>query len=545
MRQELHQAIADSVQQLYGQDVQIELTRPDAQFGDYATNVALQLAKQVGKSPKEIAEEIVSKLEHEAIQEAAIAGPGFINIRLSDAALVRELANAKPQPHIGQVVVIETNNPNPFKEMHIGHGYNSIIADTMANLLEAGGAEVHRVSYHGDIGAHVGKSMWSILKAIENDPSKLDEIAPEDRGAFMNTHYAAGATAYNDDPAKKVEIDELAKQSFVPEGIFKEVYEKTMAWSFDDITRKVALLGSKSVERKFLESEADALGVKTVHEHTGKVFTESQGAIIFDGEPYKLHTEVFVASNGNGLYAARDLGLMQLKNEAYHPNKSYIVTGNEQRAYFNVVLRAASLALPDLANQTVNTPTGLVKLSTGKMSSRTGDVVNIDWLFEQIGTAMEAQGGSADNRDTLVGALRYAFLKVRVGGDVVFDVNEALSLQGNSGPYLQYAYARANSVLAKANVLGGELTDLEPAERDFVRKLTEFTDAEAKAYSELLPHHITTYLYELSQQFNSFYEHNRVIGDPRELTRLTLVQRYRETLREGLTLLGIPTPERM
>lgn len=549
MQELLTQDLQAIVTDLFKTAVRPELTRPDEQFGDYATNIAMQLTKQVGKPPREIAEAIAAKLQDlDEVASTSVAGPGFINLTLTDKALLNSLADATPQPHSGQKVVIETNNPNPFKEMHIGHGYNSIIADTMANLLEAGGAEVHRVSYHGDIGAHVGKSMWSILRAIDNDPSKLDDIAPEKRGEFMNQHYTAGATAYKEDEAAKAEIDVLAKQSFAPEGVFKEVYEKTMAWSFDDIARKVALLGSKPVERKFLESEADALGVKTVHEHTGDVFTESQGAIIFDGEPHKLHTEVFVAGNGHGLYAARDLGLMQLKNDAYHPTKSYIVTGNEQRAYFNVVLKAASLCLPELANQTVNTPTGLVKLSTGKMSSRTGDVINIDWLFEQIGHAMKEQGGSAEDRDTLVGALRYAFLRVRVGGDVVFDVNEALSLQGNSGPYLQYAYVRAYSILAKSTeplTLTSSIADLDPAERSLVRKLTEFNDALDRAYTELLPHHVANYLYELSQVFNRFYEQSRVIDDPRQTTRLSLVATYAATLKSGLSLLGIPAPERM
>lgn len=546
MRKELEQAIAGVCKELFQVDAAVELTRPDEQFGDYATNIALQLSKELAKNPREIAEAISSALAHPAISEKTIAGPGFINIRLTDQALLKTLADAAAQPYTGKKVVIETNNPNPFKEMHIGHGYNCIVADTMANLLEAAGAEVHRVSYHGDIGAHVGKSMWSILKAIDNDPSKLDAVNPEERGAFMNQHYAAGATAYKEHESAKAEIDALAKQSFAPEeGVFKEVYETTMAWSFDDITRKVELLGSKPVERKFLESEADAIGVKTVREHTGKVFTESQGAIIFNGEPYKLHTEVFIASSGYGLYAARDLGLMQLKNEAYHPDHSYIVTGNEQRAYFNVVLKAASLCLPELAHQTINTPTGLVKLSTGKMSSRTGDVVNIDWLFEQIGKAMVAQGGTADNRDTLVGALRYAFLKVRVGGDVVFDVNEALSLQGNSGPYLQYAYARANSILVKTGTQSAELNDLEAGERTLVRKLAEFTDVQERAFVELMPHHVANYLYELAQAFNSFYEHNRVLGDAREAARLRLVEIHSSTLKQGLTLLGITAPDRM
>ena len=142
----------------------------------------MQLAKPLGKKPRDIAETIAEKLrENENIADVAVAGPGFINIRLSDSALLESLRARPATRRQGQVAVIETNCPNPFKAMHIGHALNSTLADTMANLLAVSGAAVHRVSYHGDVGTHVGKSMWAILRAIDRDPAKLDEIPPEKR----------------------------------------------------------------------------------------------------------------------------------------------------------------------------------------------------------------------------------------------------------------------------------------------------------------------------------------------------------------------------
>jgi arginyl-tRNA synthetase len=237
---------------------------------------------------------------------------------------------------------------------------------------------------------------------------------------------------------------------------------------------------------------------------------------------------------------------MQLKNEYFHPQKSYIVTAEEQRDYFKGVIAAAELCLPELKDVTVNISTGTVKLTTGKMSSRTGDVVEIDWLFDQVGKAIKALGAQVSDA-AIAGALRYQFLKVRVGSDVVFDIEEAVSIQGNSGPYLQYAHARARSILRKSSSGQGGLdnVELEADERSLVRKVSEFTEVVDRAVGELKTHYICSYLYELAQTFNRFYEHNRVIDDPRESVRLSLVQAYADRLKAGLELLGINAPDTM
>lgn len=538
--------IKQTVASLYSIDTNPVLTRTDEQFGDYATNVALQINKQVGKPPRDVATEIAGQLSGEDIIAVDVAGPGFINIRLSDAKLV-QLSSERPRP-AGGSVVIETNNPNPFKAMHIGHALNSILADTVANLLEASGKDVHRVSYHGDVGAHVGKSMYSLLRFVAGDVSKLDDIKPQERNTFMSRMYAEGSTAYKNDPAAKVEIDKLAQDSFTREdSLYSAVYDICKRWSFEQIDALVARMGNKPIERRYLESEADALGVATTRAHIGDVFMESGGALIFPGSKYGTFDNVFVSSAGRGLYAARDLGLMQLKHRDYPAaDKSYIVTADEQREYFRCVIKAAELALPDLRDMTVNIPTGIVKLTTGKMSSRSGDVLEIGWLFDQIAAAV-TEAGTLAGEDVIAGALRYEFLRVRIGSDIIFDVNEAVSVKGNSGPYLQYAHARARSILAKSmkyEVRSNE-HEFDPAERTLLRKLSEYGEVLQKASEELLPHYICTYLYELAQEFNRFYEHNRVLGDSREQRRLWLVERYADTLKEGLSVLSIHAPNKM
>jgi arginyl-tRNA synthetase len=537
--------IAQLVYELYGINVEVKLTRPDPQFGDYATNVALQIAREVGKNPRQIAVELMEQLQaSREFGKITIAGPGFLNITLGSKDLLAQLYEQVPKQREGQTVVIETNNPNPFKAMHIGHAFNAILADTIANLIETDGAHTYRVSYHGDVGLHVGKSMYSLLRFVGDDIARLHDIPEQERNTFMSRMYAEGSTAYKEDEAAKAEIDDLAQQSFEPKtAMYVQIYDLVKAWSFEQIDSTVARLGNKPTKRRFLESDADMRGVDTVKANVPQVFQESDGALVFKGSEHGAFDNAFVASNGRGLYAARDLGLMQLKNEYFHPQKSYIVTAEEQRDYFKGVIAAAELCLPDLKGVTVNISTGTVKLSSGKMSSRDGDVVEIGWLFDQFDEAIKERGGEPTD-EIAAGALRYQFLKVKIGSDVVFDINEAVSLQGNTGSYIQYAHARARSILAKVEQVG-ELTTVKAEDRAIVRKLGQYSETVAHAQKLLEPHHICTYLFELAQEFNRYYELNQVIGSDEEVHRTALVKVYADTLQKGLGLLGIAAPDKM
>lgn len=539
--------IAKIVKDLFAVDVAVTLTRPDPQFGDYATNVAMQLAKPLDKNPREVAEAIATKLrETGEYADVQVAGPGFLNIRLNNQALL-QIVRREPQPkRAGKEIVIETNNPNPFKAMHIGHAYNAIVADTMANLLAVDGAKVHRVSYHGDVGMHVGKSMWAILRETGGDVAKLEAIKPEERNRFMSKMYAEGSRAAKESEEVKKEVDELAKQSFaLDDPTYKAIYDICAKWSFDEIDAIVARLGNIPIERRYLESETEAPGKELIVAHTPEVFTESDGAYIFEGSKYGAFDNVFIGSHGNGLYGAHDMGLVQLKYADY-PNMdgSFVVTGSEQAAYFKGVIAASELAIPELKGKLTNVPTGLVKLATGKMSSRTGDVVEIDWLFDEFAAAIRERGGEP-TEEIIAGALRYQFLKVKVGGDVVFDIGESVSLTGNTGSYLQYAYARARRILEKVEATFTMPTEVFEEDRELVRKLGEYREVVEQAEGSLEPHHICNYLFELAQEFNRYYEKNQVMGSDYEEHRAGIVSLYADTLRAGLMILGIAAPEKM
>lgn len=539
--------IAQIVHDEFGVETTPVLTRPDAQFGDYATNVALQLTKQLGKSPREVAEQIASKLRETGDYAAVdVAGPGFINLTLSPQALL-ELTKKEPIPHrAGQTVVIETNNPNPFKAMHIGHAYNAILADTMANLYAVDGARVKRVSYHGDVGLHVGKSMWAILRETGGDVTKLEAIPADERNRFMSKMYAEGSKAHKESEQAKKEIDDLAKQSFVlDDPTFKVIYDLCAKWSYDDIDAIVARLGNVPIERRYVESETEQPGKKLIIDHTPEVFTQSDGAYIFEGSKYGSFDNAYIGSNGNGLYGAHDMGLIQLKYADYPDlSESVVVTGGEQGAYFKGVIAASELAIPALKGKLKNVATGLVKLSTGKMSSRTGEVIEIGWLFDQFADAIRERGGEPTD-EIVAGALRYQFLKVKIGSDVVFDISEAVSLTGNTGSYLQYAHARARRILEKASGSMERPADVRDEDRMLVRKLGEYREIVELATNTLEPHHICNYLFELAQEFNRYYEKNQVIGSEFETHRAGLVNVYADTLRAGLMILGIAAPDKM
>lgn len=548
--QEIALAVSAACKDLFNVDAEVVLTRPDEQFGDVATNVALQLAKQVGKNPREIAEAIAVKTREnspEIVADISVAGPGFINIRLTDQAILAQAQNAPARAYDGKTVLVEYLDPNPFKELHIGHAYSGTIGDSIGNLFSAAGANVHRVTYQGDVGLHVAKALYGMQQELGEQ--SIDSVSEDDRAAFLGRVYAAGATAYEESEPAKAEIQAINKKVYSREDEkLNQLYDAGKAWSLAYFDSAYQTFGFTPFEKNYMEGAVANEGLEIVKSHISDgVFSESDGAIVFKGEDHGLHTRVFVNAQGLPTYEAKDLGNAMQKWRDYSYDKSVIITAEEQTQYFKVMLRALEQFAPEQAHATTHIAHGMVRLSTGKMSSRTGKVLRALDVLDTVEQA--AAEASQNNVHTVaLAAIKYAFLKNRIGGDIAFDVNESVSLEGNSGPYLQYAYARARSILAKASdqqINLGSIATLEAGERQLVRKLSEWAETVDKAVQDLMPHHVCTYLYELAQTFNRFYEQNRVIDDPRQSERLALVNKYADVLKDGLTLLGINAPERM
>ena len=544
MKANLEQILADVV------GAPVSVTRPEPQFGDFATNVAMQLAGQQGRPPREIAEDIANKLRQQPqIKEVTVAGPGFINIHLSDTALLQALQAQPAQTLAGQTVLAEYSDPNPFKPLHAGHLYTTLVGDVLSRILEAAGAQVIRLNFGGDVGPHVAKSMWAIVQELgAEDPSKLTEV--EDRPRWLGERYVEGNNAYEDNPEAQAEIKEYNRRIYEiqatgdHESPLAQIYWTCRQWSYDYFAELYRQLQVKPFDRFIPESEVTPLGLATVQkELQNGVFTESDGAVVFPGEKYGLHTRVFINQQGLPTYEAKDVGLSLTKWQDYPDfTESIIITANEQAEYMRVVLAAIKQFAPEPAERTKHLTHGMVKLAGGvKMSSRKGNVVTALELLEAA-----RQAAPEASEETILAAVKYALTKNRMGGDIAYDPRESIALEGNSGPYLQYAHARARSILAKLGDLQplAEVT-LEPDERVLVAKLGQFTEVVDLSIQELMPHHICTYLYELAQEFNRFYERNRVVDDPRQVVRAGLVLAYADTLRRGLDLLGIHAPERM
>ncbi len=545
MEELIHKAVLGEV----GEGVSFAVERPaSAEFGDYTTNAAMAAAKALGKNPRELAEELAQKIQKklsDKVSKVEVAGPGFINITLAREQVAFAVAEAvaqgsdwgKGKSKEGKRVIIEYSNPNAFKPMHIGHLMSTIIGEAVSRLVENAGATMARDTYGGDVGPHVAKAIWELQKKGVAEPESAEQIG---------TAYAEGNKAYEEDEAAKAEIDALNTALY--EGVdhaLMELWRKGRDVSMEAFTRIWKLLDTK-FDFFFFDSDAAPRGIQVVHDGLAKgIFEQSEGAVVYKGEKVGLHTRVFITSRGTPLYEAKDLGLAFLKEERWPSDESIILTAAEQSEYFKVIFAAMKEVAPLLAAKTIHVPHGFLRLTTGKMSSREGNVITAAGFIEDI-----VKKASEKNEDPLIaeqvaiGAIKYMVLRQSPGSDIIFDPEKSLSLEGDSGPYLQYALVRAKKILTYAT--NGEKGGEEPAEPYAIeRALLHYPEVVARAARELAPNYLLTYLTELASTWNAFYANEQVLGSPEEAYKQRVAQAFANTMTNGLTLLGIPTPDRM
>lgn len=528
----IEELIKQIVFELYDLDLPIILTRPEYSLADYSTNVAFIVSKKVNEDRLLVAEKIKSRLLNKKyFDQVEVASLGFINLRINSRYLWSMLKE-KPNPILkNQRIVVEFSDPNPFKVLHVGHLYQSIIGEALARLLEYFGAEVYRVNFGGDIGLHVAKCLWGVLNIKENfDVTNLECIKEKERIKWLNECYLFGNKAYEREGKEKKEIQDINQQLYKiilennKDSKLYRVYEVTRKWSYDYLIDFYNYLGIR-FDKYYPESAVMDLGKKTVLGLVPNIYKESQGAIIFDGEPYGLKTYVFVTSKGLPTYSAKDVGLILQKEKDYHPSRSIIMTANDQTDYINNVLKSVELFMPKLANYTEHISHGLIKLQDGqKMSSRSGKAFLAEDVLE---ITFEAQKSVSKNPNKLIAinSIKYSFLKQRVGTDIIFNPKQSVSLEGNSGPYILYAYVRALKIYKSSKVKECDLSKikLEDDERRLVLKISELNEVLIKCQEELKVNYLANYSYELAQIFNNFYEKHKIIGSSREGIRLTLI----------------------
>jgi arginyl-tRNA synthetase len=356
---------------------------------------------------------------------------------------------------------------------------------------------------------------------------------------------------------------------------------------FETIYQK---LGTK-FDYYFFESETGTLGKEIVEKNIGDVFEKSEGAIVFKGENFhpSLHTSVFVNKEGLPTYEAKELGLAKIKYDLYPYTNSIVVTGNEVNDYFRVLLEAMEQVFPDLAEKTKHISHGMLRLPTGKMSSRSGEVITAESLLELVSQKVVEKiketnrGNMSENfvNQVTISALKYSILKNAIGGDIIFDFDKSISFEGDSGPYLQYSYARAKSILEKAKAEGifPSLSSPSPASlargfapsspdtrsgtmpargskpapgntpsaSDIERLLYRFPEIVLRSAQEFEPHYIASYLIELARAYNSFYGNTQIVNkdDPSSPYKIALTEAFSIIIKNGLSLLGIQAPEKM
>lgn len=550
-------AIEDVLKELGIAEVDFVVEHPkELSHGDYATNVAMVAAKAAGENPRQFAEQIASNLEGqiEYVDRIEIAGPGFINFFLARDFFAREIDRVntlqdnwgRNDSLKGRRIMIEYTDPNPFKVFHIGHLMSNAIGEAVSRIIEVNGAEVFRANYQGDVGRHIGMALWG-LRDLGYDASDITKLGEA---------YAHGHAQFDTNEEIKNEIIALTKAVYAQDQSILNEYMKGREASLNKFAEMYDRLGT-NFDHYFFESEVWEKGKELVEENTGTIFTESDGAVVYEGEKDGLHTRVFINSAGITTYEAKDIGLAYAKREHWDFDESISVTAVEQDQYFKVVFAALCKIDDWFIGKMKNIPHGMMQLADGKMSSRTGKIVGgEEMLNDAKDAALEKiqENTIIENKEVVadqvgVSAIKYLVLKQSLGKNIIYDLDRALSFEGDSGPYLQYTNARINSVIEKA-VVGGVSASLEktPEQPYEIEKiLYRYPEVILESAQEQEPHVIVTFLTELAGAFNTFYAKEKIAdpGDEYAPYKLLLTQAVGQTLKNGLFVLGIQAPEKM
>lgn len=553
------QAVSNALTELSMPIKGIVLEHPaDLIHGDYSTNIAMVLGKEAKLSPKVFAEQIKEVLEKnlpKEIEKITVAGPGFINFYLAQPfyeKAIPEILDAnenfgRSKTLAGKKVLVEHSSPNLFKPFHIGHMMNNAIGESLVQIMKFSGANVATMSFPSDISLGVAKAIYLILEKYGVD------FVPENI-SVLGDAYVEGTKKYEEDESIHARVKEIADNLYAgkssPElSVFEKCKKFNIAY-FESITGK---LGSH-FDSYIYESEAGIVGKEILEQHTPSVFTKSEGAIVYIPDESKKHlnTAVFINSQGNPTYEAKDIGLLKLKFDRVNPDISIFVTDHEQISHFNIVLDAAEKINPEWTDKSVHATHGRMSFKGQKMSSRLGGVPLAEEMLQVVGDEVKERSTHQESPEIFeaiaIGAIKFTILRTKPGQNINFDPETSLSFEGDSGPYLQYTHARIQSLIEKGKGLGiepkynsGEISDLEK----ILYRFPEVVESAIVGYS---PQHIVTHLLETARAFNSYYgEHMIVDEENREVSahRLALARATQIIIKNGLMLLGIKAPERM
>ncbi len=519
----------------------------DLNHGDYYSSLPLKLAKQTGKEPMAIAQDIVDKIDKpESISKIEVIKPGFINFFLSEDYLKQELKEVFDKKELygsnnlgkGKTIVIDYSSPNIAKSFGIGHLRSTIIGQAIYNIYKFSGWNCIGDNHIGDWGTQFGKLIFQIKKS--NLVDDIEELTVQD----LENLYVG----FHKDAVNNPEIEDSARDYFKKlesgDEEIKKIWQVCVKKSLDEFERIYEMLDIK-IDNVYGESfyvnltneivkEAEKLGISK----------KSDGAVIIEFDD--LPSIILVKSDGSTNYFARDLAAIKYRIDKWNPDKIVYEVGSDQSLYFKQLFETAKKF--GWKTELVHINHGLVRWPHGKFSTRRGDTVHLESVLEE---SIKKAGDIIDQPQEVaqmvgIGAVKYNDLSQHYSRDIVFDWDKMINLKGNSGPYIQYTFARANSVLEKYNGDYGSDVEITNAEEMLllrkIRFWSEIVESSAKTFS---PNIICNFLFDLSQSYNLFYNNNRIIGGKNEKTGMALTFAVATIIKNGLTLLGINSPKKM
>lgn len=543
---------------------------PDPKMGDVSSTLAFDISKKEGKKPGDVASELASKIvipKNSLIKKVITIGP-YINffidwVKVSELVIKEVLARKNKYGSFrgkGSVMV-EFSTMNSHKPPHIGHVRNMILGESIARLLEASGKRVVRDTYGGDIGPHIAATLWGLTHIDQVGIPKPRD--PHEWGKWLGRVYAKVKNLMSENEVLKSEINFMDKQLYLGESPYKELWRESFKWSVNYLKSIYKLFDIK-FDEMFWESKTFKQGMKIAYKLLRMgVLKKSEGAIIADLSKYDLGVCVLIRSDGIPLYAAKDLGLAFLKNKSYPSIDHFInVVASEQDLYLKQLFKILEIGRLPLAGKYEHLSYGMVRLPSGKMSTRAGTVVYFDDLESEM-FKLAVEEVSKRNKDLgeerkkelalkiMLSALKYGMLKRDPSRDIVFDMKDWLSFEGDTGPYLQYACVRASKILSKIKKKPLKFNPVllrSEEEINLIKLIAGLPDIIKEAAEKRKPSIIASFAFALASAFSVFYENCPVIQEPdleKKDARIFLVRAFEQTLRNALYLLGITVPKLM
>ena len=601
LEQQLSVLVKSAVKALYTievEDSQIQWQKTRPEFEGNITLVVFPFVKLARKAPAQIATEIGEWLtvNGEGLVAKFNAVQGFLNLVIADAFWIRQLraidtdANYGQQPDRHQLMMVEYSSPNTNKPLHLGHVRNNLLGYSIARIQEANGWKVVKTNIVNDRGIHICKSMLAWLKygngeTPESSGKKGDHLIGDYYVRFdkeYKTQIAELMAAGKDEETAKreaplmLEAQEMLRKWEANDPEVRALWTKMNSWvyaGFDETYKRMGV----SFDKIYYESNTYLEGKSEVEKGliSGAFYRREDGSVWADLTKDGLDEKLLLRSDGTSVYMTQDIGTAKLRFQDYPIDKMVYVVGNEQEYHFKVLsILLDRLGFP-FGKELVHFSYGMVELPNGKMKSREGTVVDADDLMDKM--VEDAKEISKDKVNTLqgiteeeaneiarkvgLGALKYFILKVDPRKNMLFNPAESIDFNGNTGPFIQYTYARIQSVLRKADLtptlsqgegaspLGGDGREvLDPKELALIQRLTDYPAIVRNAGENFSPAVICNYAYDLACDFNSFYHDLSILNEPdsnKRALRLLLAKNVAKVIQSALSLLGIEVPERM